>query len=525
MKQINKSLLSMMVVLVYLVSACVPAQSGKTGAPVSAYFPNDEWQSSTPEEQGLDSGLILQMLQEIRDKGIDIHSVLLVRNGYLVTEVYVDPYTRDTKHPVFSVTKSVISMLTGIAMREGYINSVNQKVLDFFPTIAKNVTDENVWNLTLEHLLTMSAGYNTTTVPPAEVLDQKDASFDIVEHILTYNSILEKPGTTFFYDSGLPHLLSAIIQQTTGISTLKYAQEKLFGPLGITGVTWETDPRGIPLGNTGLMLSPRDMAKLGYLYLNRGQWNGEQIVPTEWVDQSTTKHMETKGLMNAAEDDGYGYFWWIDAYGGYSAHGFGGQYIFVVPNLDLVAVFTGGLADPDFPTPRRLVEEYIIPAATFYNSRPPSQATDDLQAYIRRFANPEVQPVSPLPAIAHRISGKTFQITEKSGPYVEKFTLFFEDGRNLYLSQSTWPEGNYEVQGSLDNRFYVNEMAQGSQMEQVAIKAYWQDEKTFVETVKNLTQIEGVIFTYTFDGNSVTIDMKSSMGSYAFRMKGEMIDK
>ena len=523
MKHVNKSLLGIMVVLLCLAPACFLTQPGKTGETVSTYFPNDEWQSSTPEEQGLDSALILQMFQEIRDKHIDIHSLLLVRNGHLVTEAYFDPYTQTMKHPVFSVTKSVTSILTGIALHEGYIKSLDQKVLDFFPAIAANVTDENVQDITLEYLLTMSAGYNTTTTLPAEELHQKDANFDTVDHILTYNSILQKPGTTFFYDSGLSHLMSAIIQETTGISTLEYAQEKLFGPLGITGVSWETDPRGIPLGNTGLTLSPRDMAKLGYLYLNRGQWKGEQIVPAKWVDQSTTKHIETKGLMNAAEDDGYGYFWWIDAYGGYSAHGFGGQYIFVVPKLNLVAVFTSGLTDPDFPTPRRLMEEYILPAAKSTQALSPSQAATELQAYNKRITNPEVQP-APLPAMAHQISGKTFQITEKSGPFVEKFTLTFEDGKNLYQLQATWPDGNYQVLGGLDNRFYVNEMPQGSQMERAAIKGYWQDEKTFVETVKNLAQLENVIFTYTFDGNHVTIDMKSSMGSFDFRMKGEMVD-
>ncbi len=105
------------------------------------------------------------------------------------------------------------------------------------------------------------------------------------------------------------------------------------------------------------------MAKLGYLYLHNGQWNGKQIVPAEWVQASTTRHMETKGLMNAAEDDGYGYFWWINSFGGYSAHGFGGQYIFVLPKLDMVVVFTGGIADPDFPLPHQLLKTYLLPAA------------------------------------------------------------------------------------------------------------------------------------------------------------------
>jgi len=521
MKYINKLLLSTMAVLLCLAPACFLTQPGTTA---STYFPNDEWQSSTPEEQSLDSAMILQMFQEIQTKNIDVHSFLLVRNGYLVTEAYFDPYTQDIKHPVHSITKSVTSMLTGIAMREGYIKNVDQRVLDFFPDIAKNVTDENVQDLTLEHLLTMSAGYNTTTTLPSELLHQKDASFDTVDHILTYNSILEKPGTTFFYDSGLPHLMSAIVQETTGMSTLEYAQEKLFGPLGITGVTWETDPRGIPLGNTGLRLSSRDMAKLGYLYLNRGKWNGEQIVPAKWVDQSTTKHIETKGLMNAAEDDGYGYYWWIDAYGGYSAHGFGGQYIFVVPDLNMVAVFTSGLGDPDFPTPRKLMEEYILPAATSTRALPPSQAAIDLTAFIQRIANSDVQ-LTPLPAMAYQISSKTFQITKGSGIYFDKFTLFFDDGEDSYRSESTVRGEDYDLKGSLNNRFYVNEITQGSQVEQVALKGYWQDESTFVERGKNLYVIESVILTYTFDGNNVTIDAESSMGGYAFQMKGEMIDK
>jgi CubicO group peptidase (beta-lactamase class C family) len=229
MKHRNKLLMSAMVVLLCLAQACSPppAQGTVTGPPVPVYFPDDEWRSSTPEEQGIDSALILQMLREIQDRSIDIHSFLLVRNGYLVTEAYVDPYTRDIKHPVFSATKSFISMLTGIAMHEGYIESVDQKVLDFFPEIAQNVTDEWLLNLTIRHLLTMSAGYNTRTIPYTEVLDTKDASFDTVEHILTYNSILVEPGTVFFYDSGLPHLMSAIIQETTSMTTKEYTQEKL----------------------------------------------------------------------------------------------------------------------------------------------------------------------------------------------------------------------------------------------------------------------------------------------------------
>jgi len=271
------------------------------------------------------------------------------------------------------------------------------------------------------------------------------------------------------------------------------------------------------------MLSPRDMAKLGYLYLNRGRWNGVQIVLARWVERSTARHMETRGLMNEAEDDGYGYFWWIDAYGGYSAHGYGGQYIFVVPRLNLVAVFTGGLADPDFPTPRKWMETYILPAATATRALPPSQAGSDLQSYLQQMADPETQP-APLPDTARRISGKTFQMTERPSFYFESVTLTFVDGQDLYRSVSTWPDGKYDVLGGLDNRFYLNDLTH-PQVIQVGLKAHWQDENTFIETLKILPEIESAILTYTFDGDSLTVDVAYSMGGYGFQMKGEMIER
>ncbi len=325
------------ILLTGLVGGCVYTPAAPAAGQPS-YWPDAEWRTSTPEEQGIDSASILSMLQEIQQKDLNIHSVLVIRHGYLVTEVYFPPYTREIKHPVYSMTKSVTSAMTGIAIRNGQIKSVRQNVLDFFPEIAMETKDKYLKDITVEHLLTMSAGFNTNTLPD---FYNKDASFDSAKHILTYDSVLSKPGETFFYDSGLPHLMSAIIQKTSGLTLEAYAKTDLFGPLGITDYGWQSDPQGITTGNSGLILRPRDMAKLGYLYLHNGQWNGKQIVPAGWVQASTTVHMETKGLMNAAEDDGYGYYWWIDSFGGYSAHGFGGQYIFVLPKLDMVVVFTG----------------------------------------------------------------------------------------------------------------------------------------------------------------------------------------
>ena len=210
---------------------------GCAAAPASVdqttYWPAHDWRTSTPEEQGLDSTLILAMLQEIQTRNLRIHSLLIIRHGYLVTEVYFPPYQREFKHPLFSMTKSVTSALVGKALQEGRLKDIQQKVLDFFPDIAREVTDPRVKDLTLEHLLTMSAGFNTNTMPD---LSSKAAADGTIEHILTYDSILAKPGTSFYYDSGLPHLLSAIIQKTTGLTLQEYAQQKLFDPLGISNI-------------------------------------------------------------------------------------------------------------------------------------------------------------------------------------------------------------------------------------------------------------------------------------------------
>ena len=154
---------------------------------------------------------------------------------------------------------------------------------------------------------------------------------------------------------------------------------------------------------------------------------------------------------------------------------------------------------------------------------PPSEAAGELEAIIERITNPETQP-PPLPEIAQRISGKTFHITEGPAFYFNEVTLTFEDGVNLYRSVTTWPDGGYDVLGGLDNRFHVDEITH-PQVITVAVKGYWEDEKTFIEILKILSDIGNVIHTYTFKGDRVTIDVGSSMNSDNFQMKGEMIDQ
>jgi CubicO group peptidase (beta-lactamase class C family) len=490
------------------------------------YWPTDEWRTSMPEEQGLDSGLILAMLDEIQHENLAIHSVLIVRHGYLVTEVYFPPYQQDIRHPAYSMTKSFTSAMVGKALQEGYIKSVNQKALEFFPDIAQDTTDPRRKDITIEHLLTMSAGYNTNTMPD---LYGKDASFDTIRHILTYDSVLATPGTSFYYDSGLPHLLSAVIQKNTGVTLQNYAEQNLFQPLGITDYTWDSDPRGITNGGTSLTLRPFDMAKFGYLFLHHGEWNRTQLLPEEWVEASTSKHIETKGLMDAAEDDGYGYMWWIDSFGGYSAHGFGGQYIFVLPSLDMVVVFTSGLPESLFPMPNQLVRNYLIPAAKEAGPLTPhSQAPQWLADRIQMIEQGEPSD-SVLPEIARRISGKTFRTTQTPlvGMYVA-FTLTFT-GQGTYQNEIQFPGGQtILVTGSLNQAFHLNQVRFAGPPAQdllIPLRGYWQDEVTFVEDyIQNLNMdIDLMTNKYTFEGDKVIVETSSCMSDNSFQMIWELV--
>jgi CubicO group peptidase (beta-lactamase class C family) len=374
----------------------------------------------------------------------------------------------------------VTSALVGVAIQEGFIKGVNQKVLDFFPEMKAKNPDPHLSDLAIEHLLTMSTGQAFPVSPNP----YQAAPVDWVEQFLgnKTNTIVYEPGKPFLYTSGAPHTLSAIIQKTTGKTMADYA-EKLFGPLGITEYAWLADQNGISFGNSWLRLKPVDMARFGYLYLHHGDWNGRQVVPQAWVEKSTQKHMETKGTMwNTAEEDGYGYLWWMNSFGGYSAHGYGGQFIFVVPESNLVAVFTGGFADPVFDTSYQLMKNYIIPAvksnSPLAKNGPAYQA---LTARVKHVGTQPAKPVPPLPDMAKRISGKTWRLADGTTA-----TLYFNATAEYSLTMKPpipykGEKHTLEYRGGLDDGYRVNKSINsvyGPCL--VGCKGYWQDDHIFV---------------------------------------------
>ena len=268
-----------------------------------------------------------------------VDSLLVTRHGRIVLEATYAPFRAGLKHHIYSSTKSVTSTLVGMALGDGALDNTERKALDFFPgrTIAN--LDDAKKAITVQHLLDMTSGLAWTEglSGPPETVIAMIRSPDWVQFVLD-RPMATAPGERFYYDSGNSHLLSAILTTATRSNTWRFANDTLGKPLGFSFPQWPQDPQGIYFGGNDMLMTPRQMVAFGELYLNRGRAGGAQVVPESWVDQS----LVPRGRSPISGNE-YGYGWWIREMGGqraYYAWGFGGQYIFVVPDLEMVVVTT-----------------------------------------------------------------------------------------------------------------------------------------------------------------------------------------
>jgi len=275
------------------------------------------------------------------DKMPYLKSLIILKNGELIVEKYINGGGPDQIHDLRSASKSILSAVLGIAIKNGYIDSIDQRVIDFFPEYIADDLDPKIYDLRIRHLITMKSGFKIKE--NAKAYQQLYKSSDWIEHILhlPFKSI---PGKNFNYLSFNTHLLSATITKATGMSTLEYATQVLFSPLNITKVNWEKDPNGFCIGGWGLSLKAKDMAKFGMLYLNDGNFQGIQVVPSEWIKLSTIERTGMIGTYYSGWNKtyGYGFLWWVKRIDGELdipfAMGHGGQRIAVIRNVNAVMV-------------------------------------------------------------------------------------------------------------------------------------------------------------------------------------------
>src|SRR5438876_471670 len=264
-----------------------------------------EWTTALPEEVGLDSAALNEMFDFVRAPNVPVHSVQIVRHGKLVLDAYFYPYSAEMRHDVASVTKSVTSTLVGLAIQKRLIRDVQQPILSFFSNRSVANPNANRQKLTLEHLLTMQAGWDCGFEAKEARLFEMRRSADWLQFMLDLPMVAE-PGTRFAYCSASPHVLSMILSQATGSNALAFARRELFGPLGIRDVSWPADPCGNNHGWGDLQMHPRDMARLGQLFLQRGRWGERQILTETWAQTATRAHVE-----RTSNRDRYGYSWWV----------------------------------------------------------------------------------------------------------------------------------------------------------------------------------------------------------------------
>ncbi|HKR60007.1 MAG TPA: serine hydrolase [Pyrinomonadaceae bacterium] len=366
------------------------SQVPKTGGYQSPAKLNDGWATADAQSQGVDRAALAKLTATIQEwPELGVHAILIERHGKLVYESYFDGFderwgtslgrvsmTANSLHDLRSVTKSVISALSGIALSEGAIKSLDQPVVEWFPEFPElNNSDRR--RVTLAQVLSMTSGLKWNEDVPYtnpqndEIRMTRDAQ--PLRYALSVPFAIE-PGKDFTYNGGLTQVMAAVIERATKTPIEDYARTKLFEPLAIKEVEWVGDLAGMPSAASGLRLHPRDLAKFGSLYLHSGRWNGKQVVPEEWVKRSTRRQFRfsPRTGKDAGGEFGYGYYWWYNCYPtatglieAPTAVGNGQQRVFVLPGLDMVVTILAGRYN-DFTSGAtlgsRILREHILPA-------------------------------------------------------------------------------------------------------------------------------------------------------------------
>ena len=310
-----------------------PAPTSTEIIPKQTEVLNWDFDYSSPEEQGISQDLLDEMQEIISEQYPAVDSILIVRNGKIILDLHQNSFKDSDVHRIYSGTKSILSILVGIAIDQGYIESVDVHLLDFFQDKEINYSGEMKGAITLEHLMTMTSGM--------QCLDADTYGLDWwVEFMGSPNwvsTFLDQPmnavpGEEFYYCDGSANLVSAILQDSVGMSLYTFAEQYLFTPLGIDELYWHQVGGGYYNGSTGVHILPKDYAKIGSLLLTGGRWQGEQIVSEEWIASSTSKYIE------GSFTDWYGYYWWVDEEGYISAFGLGNQLLYVIPEENLIVV-------------------------------------------------------------------------------------------------------------------------------------------------------------------------------------------
>jgi CubicO group peptidase (beta-lactamase class C family) len=483
-------------------------------------WPTKEWLTSTPEEQGMGSAALAKLVAFGGSHSFD--SLLVVRHGRIVLEAYYAPYSADIPHVINSCTKAVVGTLVGMAYKDGLLDRLDHPVLDFFADRNIANIDDGKKAITVQNLLDMTSGLDWDEGfegGKEQSLDDLGRSPNWTQFILD-RPMAHTPGELFYYDSGNPHLLSAILTKLTGKNAEDYAKEKLFEPLGITTWRWRRDPQGLSTGGFGLTLFPRDMAKIGLLYLHRGEWDGKQLLPPGWADVLTHATVN----MGASFDPNLRYsnlFWVFPNRRVYMAVGYHGQLIAMFPDLDIVAAVTAR----NF-VPFGKLSDYISSAVKSDTALPPDgEATHFLADTIERSTAENPTQIGATPEIAAAISGKTYKFPDNFFR-IKSLTLFLTDSHphydaEIYTHGPTNSSIRYNGLIGLDGLYRKSSSTMFGIVP--TVKGTWLDGQTFEMDVEYLGYGEEQKLFLSFAADKLNLRGKDRDGREA-SVEGELSD-
>ncbi len=508
------------------------------------YWPTDGFRTCTPEEQGMDSAKLVEMVNVYQENHVgnptnSIDSISIIRNGYLVADIYLDPlYPPDTQHVLHSSAKSIVSALAGVAIEQGYIESVDVPVIEFFQDREFEIIDERITEVTLRDLLTMQTGIRSrdSYIYQHKGLWEMFAADDLVEYFFSL-PVDAEPGTRFDYSNLAYFMVTAIIEKSTGMDPVSYARENLFGPLGITDASWPINPDDLGLGFAPMWMKPHDAAKLGLLYLQKGQWDGQQIIPADWVEESVFPHAFPRNYVDILDEngekdaqgsrfawtsnkfmkpfaDGYGYMWWLDKHGNYNALGTAGQYLIVAPEENLVVMVSNSSSDAGTFFPEKLFYDHVLEAI---ESDQAIAANESAQSELAALSTPpaldqEPQAVAELTAIAQEISGKTYSLEENNWSR-DNFRLVFDPALDQAVFSFTAKVDEVaSIQVGLDGVYRFSETESGN----YAAFGSWTSPDTFQVFYQHIGYSAPTQLSLSFDGDRIKVTEISVIGSSTY---------
>jgi len=491
---------------------------------ILSYVSNSSWAEtlkvsqlprSLPEVQGVSSAGILDFVNAIESANLNLHSLMVLRHGNVLAEGWWAPYAPSLKHTLYSLSKSFTSSAIGFAVGEGKL-TVNDKVISFFPEDVPAEVSENLGKMRVRDLLTMSTGHDkdsTGRVREGENKNWVKAFLGLpVEH---------EPGTFFVYNSGATYILSAIIQKLTGKTVLEYLTPRLFNPLNIEGADWEVDPKGINTGGWGLRVKTEDIAKFGQLYLQKGMWNGKRILSEEWVNEATTKHIQSKGGSGKMEDNdwqqGYGYQFWRCRHDAFRGDGAYGQYCIVMPKEDMVIAITSETSNMGAILDQ--VWNHILPAVKQENNFSDKSVQVKLKQKLTMLALTSADGKSTSPQ-SSKVTGKKFGITENALKVSRVSLAFGGDGCTFSITDEKgthqilagigkWKEG-YTDLSTIPLKLVLTAVP-GESKTKIAAIGTWTDDNTFEMTWRFIETAHYETVTCRFDNDDLTVAFRRSL--------------